>query len=142
MRWWWILPILLGACSRPPASEREAQPPAAVAQMVRDLGEAGLEPRAERMRSLREFPGCAEAQFRYRLHFRGGFVNVSRFDTPEQASACLADFRSTVMKAGEAAWEEMRRDITTHGPWLFFFPPDLHDETLRAEVLAVLRSAK
>ena len=142
MRWWWILVLACAACSRPPAPEAEVETPPPVARMVRDLGEAGLEPRAERLRSLREFPGCPEARFRFRLHFRGGFVNVSRFDTPEQASACLADFRATVLKAGEAAWEEMGRDITTHGPWLFFFPPDQADETLRAEVLALLRAAE
>src|SRR5690606_19588897 len=91
VRWWWILVLACAACSRPPAPEAEVETPPPVARMVRDLGEAGLEPRAERLRSLREFPGCPEARFRFRLHFRGGFVNVSRFDTPEQASACLAD---------------------------------------------------
>jgi hypothetical protein len=140
MRWSWILLSFSLACTRPPAPEEAATPPA-IERMMRDLGEAGIATEAQRLRSLREFPGCEDAQFRYRLHFRGGFVNVSRFDAPQQASACLADFRRTVTKAGEAAWEQMRDDITTHGPWLFFFPPDFANETLRAEILTVLRSA-
>lgn len=140
MRWMWLFLILV-ACTPPAPEPEEEAPPQAIAQFLRDLREAGISARAERLRDLREFPGCEKAQLRYRLRVPGDFVNVSRFDRPEQAQECLGEFRATVSKAGERAWEEMRDDITTHGPWLFFFPPRPEGEDRRAEILTLLRSA-
>lgn len=143
MRWPWLGIWLAVSLACNPSSDREAEdaPPAPIAKLTRALGEAGVPVRAERLRSLREFPGCEEAELRYRLHFEGGFVNVSRFRAPLAARACRGEFRATVQKAGERAWEQMRGDITTQGPWLFFFPPDRPSAERRAAVLAVLRQA-
>ncbi|HLV61448.1 MAG TPA: hypothetical protein VKY51_08635 [Fredinandcohnia sp.] len=140
MRRWLPWLTVLVACT-PPAPESEEAPPPIIERLVRDLAEGGIPARAERLRDLREFPGCERARFRYRLRFADDFVNVSRFETSEQAQACLGEFRATVLKAGDRAWEMMRNDITTHGPWLFFFPPRPEGEGRRAEVIAILRSA-
>lgn len=141
MRWQWLWLVVLLACTPSTPEVEETPPPPVIAQLVRDLREGGIAARAERLLDPREFPGCEKAQIRYRLRFPDDFVNVSRFDTPAQAQACLGEFRETVRKAGERAWELMREDITTHGPWLFFFPPRPEGEDRRAEVIAILRSA-
>lgn len=129
------------ACTPSKQRVEEAPPPQIIVQLTRDLQEAGIPTKAERLQSLREFPGCEDAQFRYRLRFSGDFVNVSRFETEAEARACLGEFRNTVLKAGERAWEQMGKDISTHGPWLFFFPPDHEGEDRRPRVLSILRSA-
>lgn len=141
MRRRWIYLAFLAACTPSSPSQEEA-PPAAIRRLTQDLREAGIPTRAERLRSLREFPGCQEAELRYRLRFEGDFVNVSRFRSHGQAEHCLGEFRNTVLKAGKKAWEQMRGDITTHGPWLFFFPPEHEGDDLREEVLAILRRAE
>lgn len=133
--------FLAWACSSndPRQAEDRTPPPEALVSVIATLEEAGLAAKGERLESLREFPGCPEAQFRYRLHVSGDFVNVSRFRAADEAKACLADFRSTVMKGGASAWERMAPDIVAHGKWLFFFPPEKSGHPLRQRILAALR---
>lgn len=112
-----------------------------IAAAVQSLRSAGVPVTAtEQLRSLREFPGCPEAELRYRIHFGEPprFVNVSRFATPEEARACYEDFRATVSKAGPSAWDRLGPTIALDGNWLYLFPQDLHDAALRQRVVTAL----
>ena len=100
------------ACTPSKQRVEEAPPPQIIVQLTRDLQEAGIPTKAERLQSLREFPGCEDAQFRYRLRFSGDFVNVSRFETEAEARARLGEFRNTVLKAGELASEHGELRVT------------------------------
>ena len=140
--------LIASACTRteaplpPPPDPQAAQRIAAIEQ---SLEAAGVDVTAtQQMRSLQEFPGCDEAQLRYRIHFGEGprFVNVSRFATPEQAQRCLEDFKATALKAGPSGWERLGPTISTHGPWLYLFPQDLNDGALRRRVVQALQQVE
>lgn len=133
-----LICLLAAACTSPGEEIPEWPPPGVIKGLVQRLRKEGVEVEAERLRDLREFPGCPEAYFRYRLRFSGDFVNVSRFPTKEDATACLADFRNTVSKAGPSAWDRMALDVSTHGPWLAFFPPERTGHPLRRKILAAI----
>lgn len=140
--------LSLAACSRaeaplPPPPDPEAAE--RIAAMERSLREAGIPVSgSEQLRDLREFPGCPEAGLRYRIHLGepNRFVNVSRFATPEEARACLEDFKATALKAGPSGWERLGPTISTHGRWLFLFPQDLRDGAFRRRVVEALLEAE
>lgn len=140
-----VAALLLASCTspagEPPAVEPAAQ--ASIDRLVESLRTAGVPvTRVEPMRSRQEFPGCAEAELRTRIHFDGGrFVNVSRFHTPEQAQACLDIFREIALRAGPTGWERLKPTISTNGPWLYLFPSDLRDGAFRKQVLDALVAA-
>lgn len=132
---------LVGCPSRPqPPAPIDPASQARIEKLVRSLDEAGLEvTRVEPMTSRREFPGCAEAEFRTRLHLGPGrFVNVSRFDDPGQAEACLEEFKEVALRAGPEGWERLGPTLTTRGRWLYVFPQDLTDPNYRAKVVEAL----
>jgi len=137
--------LVASACTRtdaPPPPPPDPQAAQRIAAMEHSLEAAGVHVTAtEQLRSLREFPNCADAQLRYRIHFGDGprFVNVSRFATPELAQACLEDFKATALKAGPTGWERLAPTIATHGPWLYLFPQDLADGALRRRVVQALQ---
>ena len=126
----------------PPPDPLAAQRMAAVEQSLRTAGIPVT--KTEQLRSLQEFPNCAEAGMRYRVHFGEPprFVNVSRFATAEEAQACLDDFKETALKAGPSGWERLAPTISTNGPWLYLFPQDLHDGALRQRVVKALEQVQ
>jgi len=141
--------LLAAACTEdapeplpPPPDPLAAQRIAAVEQSLRTAGIPVT--KTEQLRSLREFPNCAEAGLRYRIYFGEPprFVNVSRFSSPEEARACLEDFKETALKAGPSGWERLAPTIATNGPWLYLFPQDLHDGALRQRVINALQQVQ
>lgn len=133
--------VLVGCPSRPqppapidPASQQR------IDRLVQSLDEAGIPvERVEPMTSRKEFPGCADAEFRTRLHLGPGrFVNVSRFADAEEARACVEDFKEVALRAGPEGWERLGPTLTTRGRWLYVFPQDLTDEAYKARVVAAL----
>lgn len=137
-----IVCLVAAACTSPATGGEEAPLPEAITGVIQGLKREGIDVEAERLRSLREFPGCPEALHRHRLHFGEDFANVSRFRTAEDATACLADFRSTALKAGPSGWERMSLDLSAHGQWLVFFPPERTGHPLRGRILAAVQEAE
>jgi len=140
--------LLVAACTEtpeplaPPPDPLATQRIAAVEQSLRTAGIPVTQ--AEQLRSLKEVPGCPDAQLRYRIHFGESprFVNVSRFATAEEAQACLEDFKATALKAGPSGWDRLGPTISTNGPWLYLFPQDLHDGALRLRVIQALQQVQ
>jgi len=137
-----LLALLLSACP----ADREAPTPAPEVRAVMEsfasgLSRQGLEvERVEPLRSLREFPGCAEARYRFRVHFQGApnrFVNVSRFADAAEATACREVYREIALRAGPSGWARLGPTIHAVGPWLYLFPQDL-EESYRTRVLQAL----
>ncbi|WP_373048036.1 hypothetical protein [Vulgatibacter sp.] len=146
MRAFLVALLLATACTRteapPPAPPPDPLAEQRIAAMTRSLEAVGVKvTEVEQLRSLREFPNCVDAQLRYRIHFGASprFVNVSRFAKPEEARACLEDFKATALKAGPSAWDRLGPTISTNGPWLYLFPQDLTDGALRKKVVQALQ---
>lgn len=95
----------------------------------------------------RTMPNCKEA-WRARLYLsekrgnEGEFVNVNKFETEADATACFEEYKAAVVAAGPAAWDRLAPFISTNKAYLYQFSEAMTDAPRRDAVLAELKKVE
>lgn len=92
-------------------------------------------------------PKCKET-WRARLYLsekrgnEGEFVNVNRYETDADATACFEEYKAAVLAAGPAAWDRLSPFISTNKAYLYQFSEAMTDAARRDAVLAELKKVE
>ncbi len=95
----------------------------------------------------RTMPGCKES-WRARLYLSekrgnvGEFVNINKYATEAEATACFEEYKSSVMNAGQAAWDRLSPLISTNKTYLYQFSEAMTDAARRDAVVAELKKVE